>query len=225
MAKRLFDIVFSLIALIFLLPVFLFAAIGIKLGSKGPVFYKANRMGKDKIPFKMYKFRSMHISNGVGSAITAANDDRVFGFGNLLRKTKIDELPQLINVLLGQMSIVGPRPEDVSIVERYYTEEQLETLKVAPGLASPGSLFNYTHGNRYLDVENVEQAYIEGLMPIKLNLEQYYVKNYSFLYDLQIIFRTIAIIVMITLGKESFDYPKEFYNKSSELLSAKNINL
>lgn len=209
MVKRLFDIFVSLMALILLFPVFVLVAVGIKLVSPGPIFFRANRAGKDGKLFTMLKFRSMHIDTVLTSAITGVNDSRIFPFGNFIRRTKIDELPQLINVFLGQMSIVGPRPEDMGIVRKYYTKRQFDTLKVAPGLASPGSLFNYTHGDSYLNDDNPEIAYVEKLLPIKLDLELYYVNHQSMWYDLEIIYRTIATIIQIISGMRTFDYPKE----------------
>jgi lipopolysaccharide/colanic/teichoic acid biosynthesis glycosyltransferase len=122
---------------------------------------------------------------------------------------KIDELPQLINVLKGEMAIVGPRPEDPRIVDEYYTREHLETLSVLPGLASPGSIYNYTHGERLLSADNTEQQYVEQLMPVKLALDIVYVREASFVYDLKIILRTIGVILAIALGKREFADPPE----------------
>ncbi|MBF8983785.1 sugar transferase [Lutibacter sp. B2] len=211
MVKRLFDIILSIFAIVVLAPIILFATLGIKLSSKGPVFYKAKRTGKNGIPFTMYKFRSMNISTESKSAITGANDSRIFSFGNFLRKSKIDELPQLFNVLKGEMSIVGPRPEDIRIVENYYTDKQYETLSVMPGLASPGSIFNYTHGDTYIGEMDAEREYIEKLLPVKLNIELYYVKNRSLTYDFKIILRTIITIIQILFGEKNFGYPIEYY--------------
>lgn len=215
MVKRLFDFTLSLLAIVLLLPIFLFAALGIKLSSEGTIFYKSKRAGKNGVPFTMYKFRSMDMSTEYKSAITGANDSRVFPFGGFLRKSKLDELPQLINVLKGQMTIVGPRPENIRIVENHYTLQQYATLNVLPGLTSPGSLFDYTHGDYYLGDEDPQEAYVDTLLPLKLSLELFYVENQSLFYDLEIVLRTIVTILQIIFGKKSFDYPKEYYKVKS----------
>lgn len=210
MAKRLCDIVASVIGLIIFSPLFVLAAVGIRFSSPGPILFRAGRVGKDGKEFIMYKFRTMHCrTEGTGSAITSANDSRVFPFGSVLRTTKIDELPQLINVLFGAMSIVGPRPEDPGIVRKHYTQANWETLTVKPGLASPGSIYNYTHGDLYLTGEDTEARYIEELLPVKLALEQVYVRRSSLLYDLTIVMRTISTIIQIALGKSNFNDPPE----------------
>lgn len=208
--KRFFDIILSIIALIALFPIMLIAAIGIKISSKGPIFYKAKRMGKGMKPFEVYKFRTMHVNADQKGSITATNDSRIFKFGNLLRKLKIDELPQLINIIQGTMSIIGPRPEGIDIVENFYSEEQKRTLDMLPGLASPGSVFNYTHSDKYLGEQNADKDYIEKLMPVKLAMDLYYIDNFSLAYDIEIIFRTVAVILCQLFGKTEFKYPKEY---------------
>jgi lipopolysaccharide/colanic/teichoic acid biosynthesis glycosyltransferase len=210
MAKRLFDIVFSLVGLVLLSPVLLLSGLGIVLTSRGPILYRARRAGRNGDEFTMHKFRTMHHSKGgKSSAITAARDCRVFALGALLRRLKLDELPQLFDILRGKMSFVGPRPEDPRIVANHYTTAQLETLRVRPGLASPGSIYNYTHGDRYLDTDDPEWAYTQRLLPVKLALELVYVRRASFLYDLRIIARTLCIIVLIAMGKRQFYDPPE----------------
>ncbi len=208
--KRFFDFLLSALAAVVLSPIMLIAAAGIKISDRGPVFYKAKRMGKGMIPIDIYKFRTMRVNSDQKGSITAKNDSRVFLFGGFLRKAKIDELPQLFNILNGSMSVIGPRPEDVGIVNKYYSEEQKRTLKVLPGLASPGSIFNYTHGDRYLSDTDTEEAYIERLMPVKLAMDLYYVDNWTLWYDVELIFRTIVVIILRMLGKRKFPYPKEY---------------
>ena len=221
MVKRLFDIILSLISLIFFAPIFIVAALGIKVSSRGPILYRAARVGKNGKTFTMYKFRTMHEDHGsFSSAITGIKDPRISRFGSLLRRLKIDELPQLFNVVKGDMSIVGPRPEDPQIVNKYYTPEHYETLTVLPGLASPGSIYNYTHDKQYLANDNYEKSYVERLLPVKLALERVYVKEASFFYDLRIIIRTIRIILSIALGKRNFPEPVEI-EKISTLDSVK----
>src|SRR6266446_6003127 len=150
MAKRLFDICVAAAALIVGAPLLGLAALGIRLASRGPILYRATRIGLRGRRFTMYKLRTMHVARAAGPLITGTDDPRVFAWGRLLRHTKIDELPQLWNVLRGDMAIVGPRPEDPAIVERYYSAADFGTLNVRPGLASPGSLFHYTHGDELL---------------------------------------------------------------------------
>ncbi len=210
MAKRLFDIVAALAALIVLSPVLLLAALGIRLSSRGPILHRARRAGKDGRPFTMHKFRTMVHRQGPGaSAITCADDRRVFWFGRFLRRLKIDELPQLFDVVRGRMTIVGPRPEDLRIVHDHYAPEHWETLRVRPGLASPGSIYNYTHGERLLTPEQPERDYLVRLLPVKLALDRFYVHNACMTYDFRLIRRTLWVMVQIGLGRREFPEPPE----------------
>lgn len=208
--KRVFDFLLSVTAAVFLSPIMLIAAAGIKISDSGPVLYKARRMGRGMAPIDVYKFRTMRVNSDQSGSITAKNDSRIFLFGRFLRKAKIDELPQLFNILNGSMSVIGPRPEDVQIVSKYYTAEQKRTLEVLPGLASPGSIFNYTHGDQYLSDTDTEEVYIEKLMPVKLAMDLYYVDNWSLWYDVELIFRTVMVIILRLLGKREFRYPREY---------------
>ncbi|HYE32282.1 MAG TPA: sugar transferase [Methylomirabilota bacterium] len=207
--KRLFDILASISALIVLAPLLLVISLLIKVTSPGPIFYRAARSGRNGKTFTMLKFRSMRVRPSTGSVITGANDSRIFPVGKFVRVTKIDELPQLINVLKGEMSIVGPRPEDPKIVEHHYTPLLRKSLEAAPGLASPGSIFNYTHGDACLAGDDPERLYIEKLMPIKVAMDVYYVQNQSLAYDLQIIARTVKTILQIAAGRKDFPHPPE----------------
>lgn len=212
MVKRLIDIIASAAALVVLSPLVAVAAAGILVSSPGPILFRARRAGLGGCPFTMYKFRTMHVrQGGFRSAITAAADPRVFKFGAWLRRLKVDELPQLLNVLKGEMSLVGPRPEDPRIVEAHYAPLHLETLKVLPGLASPGSIYNYTHGERLLGQfrGDPERLYVERLLPAKLALEMVYVREASLLYDLKIVLRTAAVIVATAAGRRNFSEPAE----------------
>jgi lipopolysaccharide/colanic/teichoic acid biosynthesis glycosyltransferase len=210
MVKRLFDICFSGLALLILSPVFVFAAVAIKISSPGTVFYLASRAGLSGKPFKLIKFRTMRMGADKGAKITAFSDDRVFWFGKFLRKTKLDELPQFFNVLVGDMSVVGPRPEDIHIVERYYKKQDMETLSIRPGMVSPGSLYNYTHGCEFLDEEKPVDSYSQNLLPIKLALEKVYINRMSLFYDIRIIVRTAIVILKIVFGQQNFSEPQEF---------------
>lgn len=210
MAKRLFDMVASLVALVALAPVMLCAAVAILIADGRPVLYRARRVGLDGQRFTLWKFRSMRLAQGQGgSVVTSAGDPRVFAVGRLLRKTKLDELPQLLNILRGDMSVVGPRPEDVSIVDEHFTAAQKETLSIRPGLASPGSIYNYTHGERMLTAADTENAYVVRLLPIKMALERVYLERQSMAYDIRLIVRTIATIVAVASGRTEFTDPPE----------------
>jgi lipopolysaccharide/colanic/teichoic acid biosynthesis glycosyltransferase len=209
MGRRLFDVGAATAALIVLSPLMLLVAVGIRATSPGPVIFRARRVGLHGRPFSMFKFRSMTVAGDTGSAITGSHDPRVFPLGRLLRRSKIDELPQLFNVLIGEMALVGPRPEDPRLVATWYRPEHMPTLEVRPGLASPGSLYNFTHGEAQLAGPDTESAYAERLLPVKLALDLVYVRRASFRYDIAIIFRTLFVIVAATLGKRRFGEPPE----------------
>ena len=193
--KRLFDIVASGCGLLFLSPLLLCVAIWIKLDSKGPVFFRQVRVGRYNKDFRMFKFRSMRIGSDKGSLVTIGKrDPRVTRSGYFIRKYKIDELPQLINVFIGNMSIVGPRPE-VRHYVNYWTPEQLHVLDVRPGITDPASI-KFRNENELLEkVDNPEQFYIEVIMQEKIQLYLEYVKNASLGYDIQLIFQTFWTII------------------------------
>lgn len=211
MVKRVFDIAAATLGLLILSPVLLAAALGILLSSRWTVLFRARRVGLHGAEFAMHKFRTMHVDRNPGkdSVITGRSDSRIFEFGKVLRKTKIDELPQLWDVLIGKMSIVGPRPEDPQIVDRHYSEEYKKTLSVKPGVASPGSIFYYTHGEKMLTGEDPESAYVEKVLPLKMVLELQYVRNASLPRDLAIIATTVKTIFLKSIGKNSFPMPSE----------------
>ena len=219
MVKRLVNIVLSSLALILLSPLLAVAALGIRLSSSGPILYRARRAGLNGTVFAMYKLRTMHTDQAASSnIITAKNDARLFAFGRWLRRLKIDELPQLFNVLKGEMSLVGPRPEDPQIVERYYYPEHFETLNILPGLASPGSIYNFTHGELMLQEDAPAKHYVERVMAVKLALDLVYVREESLLYDLRIFLRTVWVVTSAALGKRLFPDPPEM-KKARHLLS------
>ena len=209
MVKRLFDICFAATGLLFAAPVICVAGVAIRLTSPGPVFYQARRIGRFGHEFKMLKLRSMHVASDSKSAITSCGDTRVFLIGRVLRAAKIDELPQLWNVLIGQMSVVGPRPEDPKIVADHFSAADRTTLDVRPGLTSPGSIYNYTHGERLIDGVDPEQSYIERLLPIKMALERVYIQRLSLKYDLQLVVRTAWILIRKMMGHAEFANPPE----------------
>lgn len=205
MLKRAFDILFAVCFLIVFSPVYFVTWIIIKIVSPGPAIYIAKRVGKAGEVFDCYKFRSMRVDSGKVRLTTLENDDRIFPFGNFIRKTKIDEMPQVVNILKGEMSVVGPRPEDKDNADKVYVGEYKHILDVKPGLTSTASLYDYTHGELYDD----EESYEKEFMPQKLKLELYYVKNASFGYDIVLILRTAWLIILKTCGKKKFEKPKE----------------
>ena len=198
--KRGFDILFALFALAVSLPFILLAALGIKLSSPGPVFYRAIRAGRGGAPFAMLKLRTMHDAPQ-GAVITAENDPRIFRLGNLLRKPKIDELPQFLNVLSGDMSVVGPRPEDPKIVAQHYTDWMHETLSVRPGLTSPGAIFYYAYGDRLIDPADPEGTYVARMLAPKLAIERAYLDRATLVGDLRVILGTVAAVIGQAMGR------------------------
>jgi diguanylate cyclase (GGDEF)-like protein len=194
--KRLFDISMSLIGLLFLAPVFLYIAMLIKRDSLGPVFYRGPRMGRNGMPFKILKFRTMYEDQHSysGPSITAQGDDRITPLGHWLRDTKINELPQLWNVLVGEMSLVGPRPEDIKIAETWPADAAEEILSVRPGITSPASIL-YHDEERLLSNTNLMGNYFKNILPDKMRLDRLYVRYHSFFSDIDVIFWTLAILV------------------------------
>jgi len=185
-------------------------AIAVRIRMGRGVIFKQARVGRTGRPFTMYKFRTMRIApSGGASPITARNDSRVFPFGAFLRATKIDELPQLINVLTGDMTLVGPRPEAPEIVRRHYTPDDLTTLRVAPGVTSPGTVYYYTHCESILAVDSAVDQYVEELLPAKLALDRVYLRRATMLYDVRVILRTIAGIGARVVGSRRFPDPPE----------------
>ena len=190
MIKRLFDFLSALFGLIVLFPLFLITSFIIKLTSPGPVFHRGGRVGLNGRLFGLYKFRTM-IANAatLGPGITAQNDPRITGVGRFLRRSKIDELPQLINVLMGDMSLVGPRPEDPRYVAQY-TPEQKKILNVRPGITSAASL-TYQNEERMLKGQDWEIVYETQILPAKLEIDLAYLAKRTLSSDLLLIARTI----------------------------------
>jgi len=192
MLKRIFDIIFSLIGLIVTSPIFLLVAFWIKISSPGPILYISTRVGKKEKPFKMYKFRTMIVNaDKIGGPSTAADDPRLIKIGSFLKKFQLDELPQLINVLKGDMSFVGPRPEVPFYVNMFTEEQKKIILSVRPGMTDFGSLWNFHEGDILKGSPDPEKTYMEKIRPEKLRLQMKYVKERSFCLDIKIIIRTI----------------------------------
>lgn len=192
MVKRLFDIIMSLLGLVILSPVILVVAVIIKMTSKGPVFYRGQRIGKNGKPFKMFKFRTMVVNaDKLGGPSTSADDPRLTKIGLFLKKYQLDELPQLIDVLRGKMSLVGPRPEVKMYVDMFTPEEKNIILSVKPGMTDLASLWNFHEAEILEGAIDPEKEYMEKIRPTKLKLQMEYVKTRSFWLDLKIIFKTI----------------------------------
>jgi len=192
--KRLFDIIFSGIVLLCFLPMGLVIAIGILLESRGGVFFMQERIGLNGVPFQLLKFRSMRVNaENSGKITVGARDPRITRFGYYLRKFKLDEFPQFLNVLKGEMSIVGPRPEVKEYVQ-LYTAEQRKILQVKPGITDYASLA-YFHENELLaKSDHPQKTYVEEIMPAKIKLNEKYLSNPSLKQDLVIVWKTATKI-------------------------------
>jgi lipopolysaccharide/colanic/teichoic acid biosynthesis glycosyltransferase len=193
MIKRIFDIASSLFVLVLASPFFIIISILIKLDSNGAIFFTQTRVGKNNKDFLLLKFRTMRVAQENLSLITVGNDNRITNIGNFLRKYKLDELPQLINILKGEMSVVGPRPEVRKYVDMY-SPAQLEVLSVKPGLTDPSSIKFSNESELLGTAANPEKYYIETLMPLKIEISLNYVRTQTFIGDLKIIFQTFSKI-------------------------------
>ena len=189
--KRIFDFVCAFIGIVGTSPIWVLSIILTELSDPGPLFYFANRVGKDNRQFKMWKFRSMRVARGANEASLRPDQDRIFWWGKIMRRLKIDELPQLMNILNGTMSIVGPRPAAVATVPC--------------GLTSQSSLWDYIYGDQFPD----EEEYNEKVLPIRLKLDVYYVKHASFFGDIKLIIWTVIAILYTACGK----YPQWMHDR------------
>ena len=196
--KRCFDFICALLALVVLSPVFLLTAVGILVSDWGPIFYTAHRIGKGNKPFKMYKFRSMRVTKAANEASLRPDEDRIFPFGHFIRKAKIDELPQLINILNGTMSIIGPRPVAEDQFDMFRYGKWNEAAKVPVGLSGPAALYDYIYGDQISD----EKEYMEKVYPTRRELEYTYVQKAGLWYDLKMIIYTVICILYSLCGKE-----------------------
>ena len=195
MLKRLFDIVFSLFGLILVCPLLLVIAVLIKLESPGQAFYRGERVAKNGKPFKIFKFRTMVLNaEKLGGPSTAGDDPRLLKIGLFLKKYQLDELPQLINVLKGEMSLVGPRPEVKMYVDMMSNEKRKTILSIKPGMTDLASLWNFHESDVLKGSPDPEKTYQEEIRPKKIQLQLEYVKNRSFWLDLKIILKTILKI-------------------------------
>lgn len=192
--KRIFDIIASLFGVLILLPLFIIVSVLIKLDSKGTILFKQVRVTKDGKKFNIYKFRTMQMDSEKEGQLTVGKDNRITKIGSILRRTKLDELPQLFNVLFGDMSLVGPRPEVPKYVS-FYTEEQKEILKVRAGITDYASIYFSDENSLLAGQKNPEQFYIDVIMPKKIELNKKYINEISVFTDIKIIFLTIKKIL------------------------------
>ena len=189
--KRCFDILSSGFALIILIPVWLFAMVGIEISDPGPVFYFANRVTKDNRTFRMFKFRSMRVDRNADEKSLRPDQDRIFPFGQLIRATKIDELPQLLNVLRGDMAVVGQRPAAVDQIPITRGGENAVVASVKAGLTSPAALYDYLYGDEIED----EAEYMDKVAPTRLALDRFYIGRQTVGYDIKLIWYTVRCII------------------------------
>jgi len=189
--KRIFDFIASLIGLILLSPFLVIIGVLVKISDKGPVFYRSKRVGQNFKPFYLLKFRTMVVNaEELGPSVTKGGDQRITKIGKFLRKTKLDELPQLWNVIKGELSLVGPRPE----VEKYisfYKDDYKEILKIRPGITDYAAIKFRNEEEILAKFEDLEKAYIENVLPEKIKLYKTYLNEIGFLTDLKIIFKTL----------------------------------
>ena len=193
--KRIFDVLMSFTGILMILPLLIFIAIMVVLDSKGGVIYSQNRVGRNKVNFKLFKFRTMKLGADKGSLLTIGNhDQRITKSGYWLRKYKLDELPQLFNILLGDMSFVGPRPEVIKYVALYNLQQQ-RVLNVKPGLTDWASLAFIDENQLLVKAENPEMYYINHIIPLKINQNLRYIDHHNLWIDIKIILLTIKSIL------------------------------
>lgn len=195
MLKRLFDVLCAALGLAALLPVLVLIAIWIKLDSPGPVFFRQVRVGRFGIPFRIHKFRTMRVNAEQAGRLTVGRDSRITRSGHLLRKTKLDELPQLIDVLIGKMSLVGPRPEVQEFIDCYPDDIKAKVLSVRPGITDRASIEMVDENEILSKYPDPRQAYIDHILPIKQRYYVEYVDNHGVLTDIKIILDTILKII------------------------------
>ena len=194
MAKRLFDLLGATLALLLLVPLLLAAALAIKLDSPGPVFYRQQRVGRGAVPFFIHKFRTMRHGAG-GPLLTVGADPRITRVGAFLRRTRIDELPQFIDVLLGHMSLVGPRPEVPRYVAQYPPELRARVLAVRPGITDPASLAFIDEARLLAAAADPEREYVQVILPAKLQHAAEYAERASLATDLAVLWRTLRLLL------------------------------
>ena len=225
MIKRSFDFVMAMAGLIIFLPFIIIVAIWIKYDSSGPVFYRGVRVGRYRKPFRIFKFRSMVAdADKSGVSSTSVQDSRITASGHFIRKWKLDELAQFINVLIGDMSLVGPRPEVPEFVD-LYTGEEKEILKLRPGITDWASIWNADEGRVLAGALDADKVYAKVIRPIKLKLQLFYIKNRSLFVDLKIlVFTAYRIINKSFIPRELDAYPdfSTLRNHALEVIESQN---
>lgn len=206
--KRILDFICALIGIIGTSPLWLIAIVGILVSDWGPVFYTSTRIGKGNRPFRMFKFRSMRVDKKANETSLRPDEDRIFVFGKFIRKVKIDELPQLLNILNGTMSVIGPRPVANDQKELFRVGKWNEAAKCAVGLSGPAALYDFIYGDQITDPDE----YMEKVFETRRELEYVYVKKMSFGYDVKMIWWTVICIVYALFGEE----PKWILNQLVE---------
>lgn len=204
--KRGADIICATLGIIVTFPAWIFAIIGILISDPGKIFYTSIRIGKDNKPFKMYKFRSMRTDKSANESSLRADSKRIFPFGNLMRNLKIDELPQLINILNGTMSVIGPRPVANDQKELFRTGRWNKAAQVPAGLSGPAALYDFIYGDNITD----EIEYMENVFPTRRELESTYVDKMGLIYDSKMILYTVICILYRTFGKNPDWMLREF---------------
>lgn len=210
--KRLLDIICALLGIIGTSPFWLIAIVGILISDWGPIFYTSTRIGKGNRPFRMFKFRSMRVDKGANEASLRPDEDRIFSFGHFIRKVKIDELPQLLNILNGTMSVIGPRPVAKDQFDLFRTGKWNEAAKVAVGLSGPAALYDFIYGDQITDPDE----YMVKVFETRRELEYVYVKKMSFGYDVKMVVYTIICILYALVGKECTWMLNDFVNAAKE---------
>lgn len=213
--KRVFDVLCALVGIIGTSPLWVIGIVGILVSDWGPVFYTAHRIGKGNRPFKMYKFRSMRVLRVPvegGEASLRPEEDRIFQFGRFIRRVKIDELPQLLNILNGSMSVIGPRPVAQDQLEMFRYGKWNEAAKVPVGLSGPAALYDFIYGDGFTD----EAEYMEMVYPTRRELEYTYVQKAGFWYDVKMIVYTVICIGYAAVGKECTWILREFLADAKE---------
>lgn len=210
--KRFLDILCALLGIIGTSPLWIIAIVGILVSDWGPIFYTSTRIGKGNKPFKMFKFRSMREDKNANEASLRPDEDRIFAFGKLIRKLKIDELPQLLNILNGTMSVVGPRPVAKDQMELFRVGKWNLAAEVAVGLSGPAALYDFIYGDQFEDPDE----YMEKVFQTRRELEYVYVKKMGFGYDVKMVVYTIICIFYALFGKECTWMLKEFVNDAKE---------
>lgn len=201
--KRAFDIVVAFLILVILSPVFLIISVMIKFDSKGPVIFKQSRVTQYNRDFKIYKFRTMvNNADKIGSQVTTKGDARITRVGKLIRKCRLDEIPQLINVLKGDMTFVGTRPEVRKYVDAY-TDEMMATLLLKAGITSEASIFYKDEDTLLSNAENIDETYIKDVLPGKMEYNLNYIENFGFWYDILLMFKTFFAVIGIEIKDKS----------------------